>query len=68
MEKLIEVIKEALEQIKKQYIQNQYNTDFQWVELNVKITQLQDIAVKLITEDELLKDIENTKNNILAKS
>ena len=68
MEKLIEVIKEALEQIKKQYIQNQYNTDFQWVELNVKITQLQEIAVKLITEDELLKDIENTKNNILAKS
>lgn len=67
MEKLINTIKESLEQIKNQYIQNQNNPDFQWVCLKEKITLLDDIAKNSITDEELLTDIENTKKNIIAK-
>ncbi len=67
MEKLINTIKESLEQIKNQYIQNQNNSDFQWVCLKEKITLLDDIAKNSITDEELLTDIENTKKNIIAK-
>lgn len=68
MEKLIEVIKEALEQIKNQYIQNQNNLNFQWVGLRERICLLEEIASKTITDDELLIDIENTRKNILGKT
>lgn len=67
MEKLINTIKESLDQIKNQYIQNQNNPDFQWVCLEEKITLLDDIAKNSITDEELLTDIENTKKNIIAK-
>ena len=67
MENLLEVIKEALEQIKNQYIQNQNNKDFQWVGLKERISLLEDIARKLIKEMELLDDIENTRKNIMIK-
>jgi hypothetical protein len=66
-----EVIKEALDKIKKEYIQNNQNIkhpEINWVGLQGKIELLSDIANSLLEkDDECLKDIVNVAKIISNK-
>ena len=66
------VIKEALERIKLEYLQNNLNlnnTEVNWVALDGKINLLTEIAKELLElNDEIFKEIENVTKIITNKN
>ena len=63
-----ERIKESIEKIKGEYLDNIKNGN-NWVALESKITTLLDIARKELNyKDELIKEIENTLKTIKSKT
>lgn len=67
-----EIIKEALERIKLEYLQNNLNinnTEINWVGLDGKINLLSEIAKELLElNDEIFKEIEDVTKIIINKN